>query len=339
MAKHNLIAVDLAKNVFQVCGMTKHYKVVFNKQLKRRELPEFMANQPPVEIAMEACYSSHYWGRCFEAMGHTVTLLPPQHVTPFVRGNKSDHNDAVAIAEAAHRPNIKPVPVKTIEQQDIQCLHRIRERYMAHRIGVINQTRGLLSEYGIIAPQGHKAFCQLLREVSQPSHKALSPLLKTHINQQADEYYQLTDHVVDITQQLSTIAKQQPLCRLLMSLPGIGVINATAIYCAIGNGSQFNNAREFAVWLGLTPKQSSSGDTFTSSGITKRGNRYLRKQLVHGARAVLYRCKDKTDRLSRWGNQLMSRRGMNKASVAMAARLARLAWVLLQKQETYQPAP
>ena len=339
MANHSLIAVDLAKNVFQVCGMTEHHKVAFNKQLKRIELSVFMANQPQTKIAMEACYSSHYWGRRFETMGHTVILLPPQHVSPFVRGNKSDRNDAVAIAEAAHRPNIKPVPIKSIEQQDIQCLHRIRERYMAHRTGLINQTRGLLSEYGIIAPQGHKAFCLLLREVSQASHKALSPLLKTHINQQADEYYQMTDRVSDVAQQLSTIAKQQPLCRLLMSVPGIGVINATAIYCAIGNGSQFNNAREFAVWLGLTPRQSSSGDTFTSSGITKRGNRYLRKQLVHGARAVLSRGKNKTDRLSRWGNQLIARRGMNKASVAMAARLARLAWVLLQKQEAYQPVP
>lgn len=288
---------------------------------------------------MEACYSSHYWGRCFEAMGHSVSLLPAQHVTPFVRGNKSDRNDVIAIAEAARRPNIVPVPIKSVEQQDIQCLHRLRERYVSHRTGLINQTRGLLSEYGIVSPKGHKAFCLLLREVSQPSNKALSSLLKTELAQLADEYYSLTDRIESINQTLSKIARRHPLCRILLTIPGIGIVNATAIYSAIGNGNQFKNARELAVWLGLTPKQASSGDSFTSSGITKRGNRYLRKQLVHGARAALSRSKKKSDQLSRWGNQLVARRGMNKACVAMAARLARLAWILLQKQQPYRVMP
>lgn len=337
MAKHNLIAIDLAKNVFQACGLTHNQKIAFNKSLKRKELAEFMANQPPVEVAMEACYSSHYWARRFKEMGHTVKLLPAQHVTPFVRGNKSDHNDAVAIGEAARRPNILPVPIKTVEQQDIQCLHRMRERYVAHRTGLINQTRGLLSEYGIIAPQGHKAFCQLLGEVSQPSFSGLSPLLKAQLSQIADEYYGHTDRIDEITQTLTTIANDHPLCRIILSIPGIGAINATAIYSAIGNGSQFSNGREFAVWLGLTPRQASSGNTFKSGGITKRGNRYLRKQLVHGARSALSRCRNRTDQLSRWGNQLVARRGIQKACVAMAARMARLAWVLLQKQEVYRP--
>lgn len=296
-----------------------------------------MVNQPPAEIVMEACYSSHYWGRLFATMGHTVRLLPAQHVAPFVRGNKSDHNDAIAIAEAAHRPNIVPVPLKSVEQQDIQCLHRIRERYVAHRIGLINQARGLLSEYGIVASPGHKAFRQLLSHVCQPSHTGLSPLLKTTMQQLADEYQELTRRLDEITQQLTLLTQQQPLCRVLMSLPGIGIINASALYSAIGNGSQFRNGREFAVWLGLTPRQSGSGEKLTRGGITKRGNGYLRKQLVHGARAMLCRAKKKTDRLSQWGNQLVSRRGMNKASVAMAARLARLAWILLQKQEAYRP--
>lgn len=290
MVKHNLISIDLAKNIFQLCGMTKHQKITFNKSLKRSGLVEFMVNQPPTEIAMEACYSSHYWARCFIGMGHRVKILPAQHVSPFVRGNKSDRNDAVAIAEAARRPNILPVPIKTVEQQDIQCLHLMRERYIAHRTGLINQTRGLVSEYGVIAPKGHKAFCQLLRE---PEGKELSPILKAQLNQIADEYYDQTNRIDEITQQLSDIAKAHSLCRLLLSILGIGAINATAIYSAIGNGSQFCNAREFAVWLGLTPKQSSSGDSFKSAGITKRGNHYLRKQLVHGARSTLSRCKKK----------------------------------------------
>lgn len=336
MQKHNLVAIDLAKNVFQVCGMSRHQKVTFNKQLRRHELVEFMLHQPPVAVAMEACYSSHYWARCFEAMGHTVKLLPAQHVAPFVRGNKSDHNDAVAIAEAARRPNIRPVPIKTVGQQDIQALHRLRERYVANRTGLINQTRGLLSEYGIIAPLGHKAFCRLLRETSQPTATQLSPLLKVQLNQIADEYYGLTDRIAELTDTLAQTARTNPLCQLLMTLPGIGVINTTAIVSAIGNGSQFSSGRDLAVWLGLTPRQSGSGEKFKSSGITRRGNRYLRKQLIHGARAALSRCKKKTDQLSRWVNQLVARRGVPKATVALAARLARLIWVLLQRQQVYK---
>jgi len=339
MAKHNLIAVDLAKNVFQVCGMTRQQQITFNKSIRRKELADFVANQPPVEVVMEACYSSHYWARRFQEMGHTVKLLPAQHVSPFVRGNKSDHNDAVAIAEAARRPNILPVPIKTTDQQDIQCLHRMRERYVAHRTGLINQTRGLLSEYGIIAPQGHKAFCQLLRDVCQPECDSISPLLKAQLNQIVDEYYGQTDRIEEITQTLTEIANKHPLCRLILTIPGIGAINATAIYSAIGNGSQFSNGREFAVWLGLTPRQASSGNSFKTGGITKRGNRYLRKQLVHGARSALSRCRNRQDQLSRWGNQLVARRGIQKACVAMAGRMARLVWVLLQKQEAYRSLP
>lgn len=337
MTKHNLISVDLAKNVFQVCGMSRQQKVTFNKSIRRKSLCEFMANQPPVEVAMEACYSSHYWARCFQQMGHTVRLLPAQHVSPFVRGNKSDHNDAVAIAEASLRPNIRSVPIKSVDQQDIQCLHRIRDRYVAQRTALMNQARGLLSEYGIISPQGHKAFCTLLREITEPGFQGLSPLLKAQFQQIVDEYYSQTDRIGDVTHALNEIAHKHPLCRLMLTVPGVGPINATAIYSAIGNGSQFNNGREFAVWLGLTPRQASSGDSFRSGGITKRGNRYLRKQLVHGARAVLFRYRNKQDQLSRWGSQLVARRGIQKACVAMAARMARLIWVLLQRQEVYKP--
>ena len=252
MAKHNLISIDLAKNVFQVCGMTSRNKVTFNKTLRRQELLEFMANQAPVEVAMEACYSSHFWARCFLEMGHEVKLLPAQHVTPFVRGNKSDRNDAVAIAEAARRPNIISVPVKTVEQQDIQCLHRLRERYVSSRTALMNQVRGLLSEYGIIAPQGHKSFCQLLHQVSEPNYSGLSSLLKIQIKHTADDYYLLSDRIEELDKQLIQIAKSNPLCEILLTIPGVGVINATAIYSAIGKGTQFQNGREFAVWLGLT---------------------------------------------------------------------------------------
>lgn len=336
MSKVTLITVDLAKDVFQIAGFSSRLKNAYNKRFKRKMVLEFMAQQSPCEIAIEACYSSHYWARCFQKMGHTVRLLPAQQVTPFVRGNKSDHNDTVAIAEASRRPNIIDVPLKSIAQQDIQCLHRMRDLCVSRRTGLMNQTRGLLSEYGIVAATGHAAFSKLLSEVTDPDNDAISTVLKNQFRAVKDEYQALSDRIAGILKELTEIAKNEPLCQLLLTIPGIGVINATAIFSAIGSGSQFRLAREFAVWLGLTPRQRSSGNTFVSSGITKRGDRYLRKQLVHGARALLHRCRNKTDRLSLWVNQLVARRGVNKACVALAARLARICWILLQKREAYR---
>ncbi len=336
MNESNLIAIDLAKNVFQICMMNQHQKIVTNKKLNRSDFIEFMLNQKPATVAMEACYSSHHWGRVFEDMGHRVKLLPAQHVSPFVRGNKSDKNDAIAIAEASKRPNITPVPIKSEAQQDIQSLHRIRERHISYRTGLINQMRGLLSEYGMTAPQGIVSFKKMLMDICRPEVESVSPLLKTQLHAICEEYEFHSQQSESILEKLASIAHNNPLCKILLSIPGIGIINATAIYSAIGNGNQFSNEREFAVWLGLTPRQSSSGERFTSSGITKRGNRYLRKQLVHGARSVIYRCKNKTDKLNLWAKQLVERRGINKAAVALAAKLARTAWILLQRQEYYR---
>jgi len=335
MSKVTLLSIDLAKDVFQVAGFTDRMKAVFNRQIKRRDLTRFMAQQPTGEVVMEACYSSHYWGRVFREMGHRVRLLPAQHVKPFVQGNKSDHNDAVAIAEASRRPNINAVPIKTIAQQEIQSLHRMRDLCVQRRTSVMNQSRGLLSEYGVISPKGHKAFLRLIADITDPQNPTLSESIKVQYRLVAQEYHQLTDRIAGINEQLRQIVAEQPECQLLSSIPGIGVINATAIYSAIGNGNQFKHAREFAVWLGLTPRQSSSGNSFSSGGITKRGDRYLRKQLVHGARALMCSCRNKTDRLSLWANALVARRGYNKACVALAARLARLCWILLQKNEAY----
>lgn len=335
MSKVTLIAVDLAKDVFQVAGFSARLKEVFNKQVRRKDLMDFMMKQPPTEVVMEACYSSHYWARCFEKMGHRVRLLPAQHVTPFVRGNKSDRNDVVAIAEASQRPKIVAVPVKTEAQQDIQSLHRMREMCVTKRTGLVNQLRGLLSEYGVVTTQGHKAFIAMIAVVTDPEVDTISPILKVQFRLAVEEYHRLSERIDGIENELRQLVQREALCQLLSSIPGIGVINATAIYSAIGKGDQFSNAREFAVWLGLTPRQSSSGNSFKSGGITKRGDRYLRKQLVHGARAMLPRCRNKTDRLSIWANALIARRGFNKAVVAMAARLARLCWTLLRKNEMY----
>lgn len=270
MPKINVIAIDIAKNVFQACSLSKSQKVGFNKTLRRTEVTAFIAQHPPTNIVMEACYTSHYWGRVFQDMGHKVRLIPAQFVKPFVRGHKSDRNDAVAIAEASQRPGISSVAVKTIEQQDIQVLHRIRDRYVARRTGLVNQCRGLLAEYGIIGPQGMVAFCRLFREVTAPESKSLSSLVKTEFAQAVDEFNWLTDRITDLNEKLASIAKTNDICKVLLSIPGIGTINATALYSAIGRGQQFKSARELAVWLGLTPRQSSSGETFNSGSIARQ---------------------------------------------------------------------
>ncbi len=335
MNKHSLIAIDLAKNIFQVCIVNSNNRVLVNRQHTRTSLNEFIVKQPPATIAMEACYSSHYWARLFQSYGHQVKLLPAQHVKPFVRGNKNDHNDALAIAEAARRPNIRPVPIKTVAQQDIQCIHRLRERMVTQRTGLTNQTRGLLSEYGIVFATGFKAFKRALATLLDPKDDRLTALLKQQLRFIADEFERINTRLTELNKLLAHIAQDNPYCRCLMSIPGIGYINATALYSAIGNGSQFNSAREFSVWLGVTPKHYASGNKHTMAGITKRGNRYLRKQLIHGARAVMIRNKKRDDHLSQWLGALVARRGANKACVALANRMARLCWVLLHKNEMY----
>ena len=336
MNNHSLIAIDLAKNVFQVCIMGTHNRVLMNKSFNRKGLTEFMVKQPVSVVAMEACYSSHYWGRLFESFGHQVKLLPAQHVKPFVRGNKNDHNDALAIAEASQRPGIKAVPIKTVAQQDIQSLHRLRERCVSQRTSLSNQTRGLLSEYGIVFPAGFKSFKQTLAVLLDPTDTQLTAPLKLQLSYVAEEFDRMSTRLTELNQVLAQIAQNNPYCQRLMSIPGIGYINATAIYSAIGNGSQFNNARELSVWLGITPKQYSSGDKKVMAGISKRGNRYLRKQLIHGARALMRYCKKRDDQLSQWLKAIEQRRGKNKACVALANKMARLCWTLLQNNQMYR---
>lgn len=202
------------KDVFQVAGFGSHLKNEYNRRLKRGAVVEFMSQQPPSEVVMEACYSSHYWGRCFRQMGHTVRLLPAQHVTPFVRGNKSDRNDTIAIAEASRSPNIIHVPLKSVAQQDIQCLHRMRDLCVSRRTGLMNQTRGLLSEYGIVATGGHAAYLRLLAEVTDPENEVISHMLKNQFQSIREEYQQLTDRIADILKNLTLIAKNESLCQL-----------------------------------------------------------------------------------------------------------------------------
>jgi len=337
MNNSTVIGIDLAKSVFQV-GVMTNGKLTSNKQVKRARLHSMMANHPPSIIAMEACYSSHYWAREFQALGHKVKLIPAQHVKPFTRGNKTDANDAVAIIEASGRPNLRCVPIKTTHQQDIQSLHRIRERLIGNRTGLTNQTRGLLAEYGIVARKGKKGF--MLAVQTGLNDDKLSEIVRTELHFALDELEQTSEHIAQIEARLRAYIDQNEDCQILHSMPGIGVINATALVCKYGNGSQFSKASSLPVSLGLTPKLSSSGTRFQMMGISKRGDPYLRKQLIHGARALLMICdKRPDDALCRWASRIKKRRGDNIAVVAVANRLARLAWVLLQKREMYRASP
>jgi len=337
MNNHTVIGIDLAKTVFQVASF-KNHQVVSNKQFKRQPLKEFIANHEPCIIAMEACYSSHYWAREFQQSGHQVKLIPAQHVKPFTRGNKTDANDAVAIIEASRRPNLKLVPVKSAHQQDIQSLHRIRERLVVNRTALTNQTRGLLAEYGIVSACGKKGFLMGLEQAMNDSQ--ISDLLKYELEQALTELQFKSERIAEIEAKLRNYVSESEDCSILHSIPGIGVINASALVCKYGNASQFSNARALPVSLGLTPKLSSSGTRHLMQGISKRGDPYLRKQLIHGARAVLMFCdKRKDDALCQWASRIKKRRGHNIAVVAVANRLARLAWVLLNKRETYRAMP
>lgn len=268
-------------------------------------------------------------------MGHKVYLIPAQHVKPFVRGNKNDHNDAVAIVEASQRPFIKFVPIKTEHQQEVSSLHRIRERLVKSKTAVSNQARGLLSEFGVVFDQGQKAFCKGMSAFIYDDN--YSARIRSLMADQFKEYNALLDRIKTIEDELVMFIETSPSGKILMSIPGIGVIIASSILAAIDKGQAFNNPRHFAVWLGLTPQQYASGNSSKMGSITKRGDRYIRKQLIHGARTVVSHAHKKQDMLNVWACKLRKSKGFNKTAVAMAHRLARLIWILLQRQELYKP--
>ncbi len=331
------ISIDLAKNVFQVFGVDERSAPLFNKKVQRKNLIHFMMRFSATVIYMEACYSSSYWARELQALGHTVKLIPAQHVTPFVRGNKNDANDTVAIFEASQRPYIRFVPIKTEYQQEISCLHRIRERIIKTKTAVSNQIRGLLSEFGVVFNTGQTAFIKGMNAFLESDKYRQG--LRVMMRAQFEEYNALRERILVIDKELTRFVLDSPSGKILMSIPGVGLIIASAILAAIDKGQAFKSPREFAVWLGLTPQQYASGNSSKMGGITKRGDSYLRKQLIHGARSVVNNTRDKTDQLNIWIKQLRERKSYNQTAVATAHRVARLIWILLQRQEFYVPQP
>ena len=289
-----VLGIDLAKNVFQLHGTNAKGKCVLRRRLSREKLVAFVSNLSPCLIGIEACASAHYWGRSFEQMGHTVKMMAPQFVKPYIKSNKNDSNDARGIAEAVTRPDMKFVALQKIEQQDILLLHRARELVIKQRTAQVNQIRGLLSEYGIIISQGITNVEMLLKILEDHENKLTST--SKGIFLRLYEQFNIYDEQVSVyDRELEHLAKQNIKCREIMKIDGIGPITATAAIATIGDANLFKNGREVSAWLGLVPRQHSSGNKIRLSGISKRGDCYVRKLLVHGARAVVNVCDKKTD--------------------------------------------
>jgi len=338
MSKITTIGLDLAKNVFHVVCCDEHGKVVKKKMLKRFQVLNYFANLPTCLVGMEACASAHYWARELGALGHEVKLIPPQYVKPYVRGNKNDYNDALAIAEAVIRPEMRFVAVKTPEQQDIQALHRLRERRLQERTALCNQLRGLLAEYGLILPKGINVLRRRLPELLEDGENGLSDLFRRLLAQSYQQLQELDGHIDFYTQEMKRQSQQDEACQRLQTIPGYGPIVASVFHSVVGNGEAYRRGRDVSASLGLVPRQHSSGGKEVLLGISKRGDRYLRSLLVHGARSVVIQAAKKDDRLSRWINKVRAARGFNKAVVALANKMARIGWAVLVNKTAYQIA-
>lgn len=331
------IGLDLAKHVFQVHAVDRSGRKVLNRQLRRHQVLAFFEKLEPTLIGMEACSSAHYWARKLGELGHTVKLIAPQFVKPYVKGNKNDANDAEAICEAVGRPNMRFVPVKTVGQQDIQSLHRVRSELVRQRTAKANQIRGLLAEYGLIVPQGVGQLRKALPDLIELADNGLQMTFRQLLVGLQNDLRYLDERIGSLDRCIEQLAREHEAAQRLMQLRGVGPITATALIAALGDARQFKCARQASAWVGIVPGQHSSGGKDRLLGISKRGDAYLRTLLIHGARAVLNASKNKDDPLSRWVQSLCARRNKNIATVALANKTMRHAWALLSRQAHYDP--
>jgi len=334
--KATTIGIDLAKNVLQVHGVDERGNAVVRKQLKRDQVLPFFGNLVACRIGMEACGGAHYWARKLEKLGHSVKLMAPQFVKPYVKTNKNDAADAEAICEALSRPNMRFVPIKNGEQQAVLALHRARQGFVTARTAQANQIRGLLSEYGIVIPQGLHHIGKRLPEILEDGENDLPGVFRQLLQRLGDHLRELHRQVGELELQIQLWHRQHDASCRLAQIPGIGPLTASALVASIGDAKSFESGRQLAAWLGLVPRQHSSGGKSTLLGISKRGDGYLRMLLVHGARAVIRVAENKPGYADSWLARLVSRRHPNIAAVALANKNARIVWALLKHDRDYQ---
>lgn len=334
MDKVTTVGIDLAKRVFALHGVNGAGRVVLRKTLRREQLVETVAGLPPCLIGMEACSGAHAWARRFQELGHEVRLMAPVFVVPYRKSGKNDGNDAEAICEAVSRPNMRFVPVKSAEQQAILALHRVRQGWIEERTATINRIRALLTEFGVVLPNR----AQHVRRSARAAAQGLPELARRTVEELRTHLALLDERIGAHDRELQAQARASEAAQRLMQIRGIGPITAVAIVATVGNARDFRSGRQFAAWLGLTPRQHSSGGKQRLGHISRRGDAYLRCLLVQGARSVLYTAMRHSDRLSRWVCTLRARRGDHKTLVAIAAKNARIAWALLSKNQTLRIA-
>jgi transposase len=333
--KITTVGIDLAKNVFQVHGVDQRGKAVVRKRLRRKQVLMFFAQLRPCLVGMEACGGAHYWARKLQAQGHTVKLMAPQFVKPYVKANKTDAADAEAICEAVTRPTMRFVPIKNAEQQAILSLHRARQGFVRARTAQANQLRGLLTEYGITLPQGISHVANRLPEIIEDAENELPGLFRGLLQRLVAHLRELNHQVQALEEQIEVWHRANEASQRLAKIPGIGPLTASALSASIGDAKSFKNGRELAAWLGLVPRQHSSGGKPLLLGISKRGDSYLRTLLIHGARSAVRVAKRKSTPTDRWSSGMLDRRHMNVAAVARANKNARIVWALLAHGRDY----
>ena len=333
-----VLGIDLGKNICSVVGLDDGGRVLVRRRLKRPAVIAFARQSPGCVVAMEACCGAHHLARQLAAQGHEVRLMSPEYVRPYVKAQKNDDRDAEAIAEASLRPTMRFVPLKSEAQSDLQSLHRARERLITERTALINHLRAVLLERGIIIAQGRRKLEKALPEILADAASGMSPRIRQLIGDLCEEWHMLDRRIANFDAELVSLARTDEAARRLASVPGIGTITATALVAAVGDGSAFGRGRDMAAWLGLVPRQATTGGKPRLLGISKRGNRYLRKNLIHGARSVLPYLVRRDTPLGRWVMGLMTRAHKNTVVVALANKLARIAWAVLVRGRGFDPA-
>lgn len=337
MNKISVLGIDLGKNAFHVHGVDEQGNRQVQRQFSRTALRRWLVKLAPCRIGMETCSGAHHLGRWLTSLGHEVCLMSPQFVRAYVKSNKNDARDAEAICEAVSRPTMRFVPIKTVAQQELQIQHRVRQRVVAQRTALANQVRGFLLEFGIAIPKGIRILRQRLPEVLEDAENELTPRGRALIEELRQELVALDERVAVLDGRFVVEAAVDERCRRLQTIPGVGPLTATALVASIGDIHGFDSARCLSAWIGLVPRQHSTGGKSRLLGISKRGDRYLRTLLIHGARAALRGAAKRDDRSARWVLAVEQRRGRNVAVVALANKMARMVWALWSRGESYAP--